>query len=127
MKSILINSQTREVKEVTLADILKDSYELIGNNCSMVETGEYINHTDALMIDEEGYFKEGLCGFFYNARFYYGNAVVWGMNPEDGENADCVVSVEDVLSKVQWMDANRANKIRERVINSPYTFTFQTY
>jgi hypothetical protein len=123
MKSILINSQTREVKEVTLANVLQDSYDLIGNGCSMVETGEYINHTDALIIDEEGYFKSALCGFFYNEHFYYGNAVVWGMNPDDGDNADCKVSVQEILSKIQWVDANNANKIRERVMNQPYTFT----
>jgi hypothetical protein len=120
MKSILINSQTREVKEVTLADVLKDSYALIG--CSMVETGEYINATDALMIDEEGYFNEGLCGFLYGENFYYGNAVIWGTNPEDGDNADCSVNVEDVLAQVEWVDMHKASLIRERVMNRPFTF-----
>jgi hypothetical protein len=120
MKSILINSQTREVKEVTLSDVLKDSYALIG--CSMVETGEYINATDALMIDEEGYFNEGLCGFFYGENFYYGNAVVWGLNPEDGDNADCSVNVEDILAQVEWVDMHKASLIRERVMNRPFTF-----
>lgn len=120
MKSIVINSQTREVKEVTLTDVLKDTYTHIG--CSMVETGEYINQTDALMIDEEGYFNEGLCGFFYGGKFYYGNAVIWGMNPEDGDNADCSVSVEDVVAQVEWVDMHKASLIRERVMNRPFTF-----
>ncbi len=120
MKSIVINSQNREVKEVTLADVLKDTYAHIG--CSMVETGEYINATDALMIDEEGYFNEGLCGFFFGDKFYYGNAVVWGTNPEDGDNADCSVSVEYVLAQVEWVDMHKASLIRERVMNRPFTF-----
>ncbi len=120
MKSILINSQNREVKEVTLANVLQDSYALIG--CSMVETGEYINQTDAIMIDEEGYFNEGLCGFFYGENFYYGNAVIWGMNPEDGDNADCSVSVEDILAQIEWVDTHKASVIRERVMNRPFTF-----
>lgn len=121
MKSILINSQTREVKEVTLADVLKDSYALIG--CSMVETGEYINQNDALMIDEEGYFKQGQCGFFYGENFYYGNAVIWGTNPEDGDNADCSVTAEQVLASIYWVDAQKANMVRERVMSRPFTFT----
>jgi hypothetical protein len=120
MKSIVINSQTREVKEVTLTDVLKDTYAHIG--CSRVETGEYINETDALMIDEEGYFNEGLRGFFYGENFYYGNAVVWGLNPNNGDNADCSVSVEDVLAQVEWVDTNKASFIRERVMNRPFTF-----
>jgi hypothetical protein len=121
MKSISINSENREVKEVTLADTLNDSYALIGNHCSMVQTGEYINPTDAIMVDEEGYFKEGLCGFFYGDNFYYGNAVVWGMNPEDGDDADCSVSAEDILSKIQWVDAYTAIRIRARVMSNPFT------
>jgi hypothetical protein len=120
MKSILINSATREVKEVTLADVLKDSYNLIG--CSMVETGEYINQNDALMIDEEGYFKQGQCGFFFGENFYYGNAVIWGTNPEDGDNADCSVTAEQVLASIYWVDAHKASLIRERVVNRPFTF-----
>ena len=123
MKSILINSETREVKEVTLTDTLKDSYALIGNNCSLVETGEYITRTNSLMIDEEGFFKQGLCGFFYGENFYYGNAVVWGMNPNNGDNADCSVSAEDITSKITWLDANVAESIRERIANRPFQFT----
>jgi|LakMenEpi03Aug12_release.lakeMendotaPanAssembly.Ray.scaffolds.fasta_scaffold127998_5 hypothetical protein len=123
MKSISINSENREVKEVTLVDTLNDSYAQIGNDCSMVQTGEYINRTDAIMVDEEGYFKEGLCGFFYGENFYYGNAVVWGMNPEDGDDADCSVKVEDILSKIQWVDANTAIRIRARIMSNPYTIT----
>lgn len=122
MKSILINSETREVKEVALTDVLKDSYALIGNNCSMVETGEYITRTNSLMIDEEGFFKQGLCGFFFGENFYYGNAVVWGMNPNNGDNADCSVSVEDITSKIVWLDANVAESIRERIANRPIQF-----
>jgi len=121
MKSILINSETREVKEVTLADVLKDSYAHIGNNCSMVQTGEYINQSNSLMVDEEGYFKQGLCGFFYGDNFYYGNAVVWGINRENGDNKDCSVSVERVLSQVKWIEPNIANSIRERIMNQPYS------
>ena len=122
MKSILINSENREVKEVTLSDVLKDSYAHIGNNCSMIETGEYINQSDALMIDEEGYFNEGLCGFFYGEHFYYGNAVIWGTDHNDGETIDCSVSVNDILAKVQWVDADRASIVRARVMNRPITF-----
>jgi hypothetical protein len=122
MKSILINSETLEVKEVTLANTLRDTYDLIGANCSLVETGEYISKSDALMINEEGYFNEGLCGFFYGENFYYGNAVVWGMNLKNGDNADCAVSVENVASKIQWVDAEIASRIRERVMNRPFTF-----
>ena len=122
MKSILINSETREVKEVTLTEVLKDTYELIGANCSLVETGEYISKSDTLMINEEGYFNEGLCGFFFGENFYYGNAVVWGMNRNSGDNADCSVSIEDVNSKIQWINADTSSRIRERVMNRPFTF-----
>lgn len=120
MKSILINSTTREVKEVTLADVLKDTYAHIG--CSMVETGEYINNSDALMIDEEGYFKEGQCGFFFEENFYYGNAIIWGTDIDDGDTIDCASSVEDIRSLIYWVDADKASIVRERIMNRPFTF-----
>lgn len=120
MKSILINSTTREVKEVTLADVLKETYAHIG--CSMVETGEYINNSDALMIDEEGYFKEGQCGFFFGENFYYGNAIIWGTDIDDGDTVDCISNVEDIRSLIYWVDADKASFIRQRVMSRPFTF-----
>jgi hypothetical protein len=123
MKSILINSETQEVKEVTLENVLTDSYNAIGNECGMVQIGDYINDCDTLMVDEEGYFKQGLKGFFYGDNFYYGNAVIWGCDYETGESIDCKCSVEEISGLVRFVDERNAEIIRERILNQP-TFMY---
>ena len=123
MKSILINSETQEVKEVTLENVLTDTYNAIANGCDMVQIGEYINDQDTLMVDEEGYFKEGLKGFFYGDSFFYGNAVVWGCDYETGESIDCKASIEEVTKLVRFVDVRQSAIIRERILNQP-TFMY---
>ena len=124
MKSILINSETQEVKEVTLENVLTDSYNAIGNDCGMVQIGDYINDCDTLMVDEEGYFKQGLKGFFYGDNFFYGNAVIWGCDYETGESIDCKTSVEEIRNLVRFVDQRNAQLIRERILNQPSVMYF---
>ena len=120
MKSILINAQEQTITEINLLkeNYLKDTYEAIGCDCSTVETGVYINESEAIMIDEEGYFKENLRGFTYDGRFFYGNAVVWNCDQE-GIAMPCESTIESIAALVTWVDRRKAENIRESVLNNP--------
>ena len=125
MKSILINAQTQEITEIVLSkeNYLKDTYLAIGNECTVVETGVYINEAEAIMIDEEGYFKEGLLGFTYDGRFFYGNAVIWNCDNE-GNAMSCESTIESIALHVQWVDAENSAMFRESVLDNPTIIYF---
>lgn len=116
MKSIFINAQNREVKEVAIgSNVLQETYDLIGNGCTYVESALYLRGNDALVVDEEGLYKQDLCGFFLFGNFYYGNGVVWGCDNE-GNNADCETSVQDVTSGVKWVSIEEATRIKNSLL-----------
>ena len=119
-KAIFINADTREITEVGFnGSVLQETYKLIGNDCSLVQTGAYFTGNDSLMVDEEGYFKEGLDGFYIHDKgFFYGNAVVWGCD-EEGESADCKTSIQEIKANIIWVDRVKCAPIREKVLNNP--------
>jgi hypothetical protein len=126
IKAIFINAQAREITEVMIPkdEMLRATYDLIGNDCSLVQTGAYFTGNDTLMIDEEGYFKEGLEGFFIEGSgFFYGNAVIWGAD-EEGDGADCETSVDTFKSSVIWIDKDKSAMVREDVLSKPTIISY---
>jgi hypothetical protein len=125
MKSILINAQNQTLSEINLnkGNSLKETYQAIGNDCSLVQTACYLSNREVIVVDEEGYFKEGLKGFYVkDVGFFYGNGVVWNCDA-DGEMTDCEISVAELQSKIEWVDEKTSSHIRERVLDEP-TMTF---
>jgi hypothetical protein len=125
MKSILINAQTEELSEINLnkPSVLEQTYKAIGNDCEIVQTACYLTDTEVIVVDEEGYFKENLKGFYIeNVGFFYGNGVVWNCD-ENGESTDCETSIEDLKSKITWVDETTSQHIRLRILENPM-FTF---
>jgi hypothetical protein len=116
MKSIFINAQTEEVKEVAIgSNVLQETYDLIGNGCDIVGGALYLRGNDLLVVDEEGFYKSNLQGFILYGNFYYGNGVIWGSD-NDGNNADCQTSVEDVVSGIQWLSTEEATKYKNNIL-----------
>ena len=123
VKAIFINSDKKEITEVNLSkkNTLRETYDLISNGCSLVQTGAYLNGNDSMMVDEEGYFKEGLSGFYLRGiGYFYGNAVVWGCDDE-GDSANCETEIEYIVNNVAWVDSNKSAYIRENVLDQPTT------
>lgn len=118
-KAIFINSKTREVKEVTLDEskVLAQTYDLIGNGCKLVESGMYLHGNDLLVVDEEGYFNKGLCGFYLFGHFFYGNGVVWGADDE-GINSDYITPINEVVAGIVWADESQAEQHRISVMGN---------
>ena len=121
-KSIFINAETREVVCVTLTDQLIDTYKMIG--CDYVEGSIYLEGNDLLVIDEEGLFKSDKSGFYFDDAFVYGNAMIWGAD-DDGDSADCKSDIDSVLLRINWVDKDMSEKIRNSRMNaSPIVFSW---
>jgi|688.fasta_scaffold300207_4 hypothetical protein len=131
-KVIFIDSENQKVTEVFIEknDCLKETYTMIGNGCHTVATAIYLHEhscPDTIMVDDEGYFVADSQGFRmtsldYEQMFIYGNAVIWGMD-EYGELDNVKTTLEEISSKIKWVDKHDAAIIRERVMNTPPIIT----
>lgn len=132
MKTILIDPHTQTVKEVAISEnaVLKETYKLL--NCSLVETICYLSNFDALIGDEEAHYNEKQTMGFYikygngDMGYVHGNAVVWGLDFETGDNADCNSDVEYIKSIVQFVDLETSQKISREIQDSPMQIFFRT-
>ena len=115
-KAIFINPETQTVSEVNLTNQLKETYSLIG--CNLVEGAINFGRNDLLVVDEEGMFNEGKCGFFIDGIFLYGNAVVWGADDE-GEADDVKITCEEICAQITWLNLEASQQIREIKLNQP--------
>jgi hypothetical protein len=121
VKSIFINAFTREITEVEIPtnNVLRETYRLVGNGCNLVQTGAYFKDGDSLMVDEEGYFKEGLDGFYIHDKgFFYGNGVIWGVNLNNGDSANCKTSIDEIKNNLIWVDKVKCAVMREKILNN---------
>jgi hypothetical protein len=104
MKAIFINSKNKEVKEVDIKGDLQSWYETIG--CDMVECALYFDDHDSIMVDEEGLFHSECNEFFFvegGHQPFAGNGLVVGTD-ENGETVGTKISLDEVKSKVKFMD-----------------------
>lgn len=104
MKAILIDAKNREVKEVEITGDLESWYETIG--CQMVECALYFDEHDSIMVDEEGLFNSECNEFFFvngGHQPFAGNGLVVGTD-DMGEAVDTKISLDEVKSKVKFMD-----------------------
>jgi hypothetical protein len=115
MKSIFINAETREVVSVDLNDQLKDTYQMM--NCHIVEAAMYLDKNDLLVVDEEGLFKSEKSGFYIDEVFVYGNGMIWGAN-DSGDSDDCKADVDFIHSRINWVDKEMSEQIRNSRLNS---------
>jgi hypothetical protein len=114
MKAWKIDADQKRIYLVDISDdkTLEQWYELIGNNCDMVETVCVDNNGDSLLCDEEGLFNPATRkGFIYEypgdqARFTIcGNGLLVGLNAETGDSEDVKAVEAEVLPRiVRWLD-----------------------
>jgi hypothetical protein len=132
MKSILINPHQQTILEVlvTADNVLKETYAML--NCSLVETVCYLPNFDAVIGDEEAHYNEKQTMGFYikngngQTMYVHGNAIVWGLNFDTGENDDCNSDVEYIKSLIEFVDFETSQAISEEIKNSPTQMFFTT-
>lgn len=115
MKSILIDVNNSEVKEVEINDknVLLEWYKTIG--CSLVTTGCYINeHDDAIMVDDEGLLNIGKDTRFFTYEGahqpFAGNGLVVGTS-DRGKTIAPQITIEEVRSKVKFYSLNEVKEL----------------
>lgn len=107
MKTVFIDSEKEQVKEIEIEDKLEEYYKHI--DCDLIETVyTTINGKPVVIIcDEEAALKDEVCkeGFILmmDGRFIIGNAIIVG--PEEDYFIDSPVSVEEVQQEIIWGEA----------------------
>lgn len=98
MRAILIDAHNCVVQEIDNKGDLDAIYRAI--NVEMIEVGYYNPETgDTMYIDEEGLINGTTVGFELFGRQYAGSGIIFGTNPETGDNAAAVIKLEDVKPK----------------------------
>lgn len=98
MRAILIDAKNRVVQEIENKGDLDSIYRAI--NVEMIEVGNYNPETgDTMYVDEEGLINGTTYGFELFGRQYAGSGIIFGTNPETGDNASAVMKLEDIDPK----------------------------
>lgn len=109
VKMILIDSEAREVKQITLEEdantpLFKAMQRQVDGLLAMAT---YLPNNDCVMVNDEGLFK--FRNFFIlkdYAQPLAGNGLVVGTDNE-GETVDAVSTVEDIEKSVQFIDIDK--------------------
>jgi hypothetical protein len=97
---------------------LKEVYHVI--DCDLVERAPLSNYgffdeDHDLLMDEEGLFKQ-TPGFFLSKVFVMGNAVIFGVNWEQGDWQNADIQVSSVIEKIVWLDTQTAHGLARQGI-----------
>jgi hypothetical protein len=123
VKCFKINVLDGSVEDVEIGG-LKDYYEAIGNDCSLIETGYILEGGDTVFVDEEGLFHENIGGFVLFDESYkavailHGNGIVIGMDDEGNEQAP-VTSIGSLRSRIGFVTAGMIQPVRDQRLNTP--------
>jgi len=103
MKAILINSKTKEVKEVEMGKDYREIYKQL--ECELFTIGAYLDKEDAIFVDDEGLMNGTDVFFTFEGAHqpFAGNGLIMGCDDE-GESVDCKVDIDEVKNKVKFYD-----------------------
>lgn len=102
MKTILINTETREVREIEIEKGLKAIYEAMG--VDMIEVATYLPNGDCIYVDEEGMFGLNAESVFFDVgahQPFVGNGLVIGTG-RNGNSASCKSTLEEIRKLVKF-------------------------
>ncbi len=103
MRAIFIDAEKHEVRDIeinfTEEGGFDEFYTKIGHGCNIVQA-TYFNKTEALIVDEEGHFRDIHFGFNVNGSHLMGNGIVIGNG--DREFTDTNLTAEQVRELVTF-------------------------
>jgi hypothetical protein len=101
IKVILIDPYEQKLELMQIESSLASYYKVLG--VDMIEAAYPIKPKkgEFLYLDEEGLYKEPLCGFHLEGypQPYMGKGIMLGSSP-DGEDMDCPLGIEDL--NITW-------------------------
>jgi hypothetical protein len=112
-KAIKIDVVNKELSYVRI-NHYSDIYREIGNNCELFCIPIQFDNEDCIYGDEEGLLKEVQGGYTMEGWAYplCGNAIVLGTD-EEGDSADCLTTIEELLPKIKWVSQKDAQEWQE--------------
>jgi len=119
-KAIVIDSAKRDVYAVSLGNDYKEIYPYIGPECTTFCCPVELENGDAMFADDEGLFHTIHGGFMMPDWRYpiVGNVVLLNTD-EDGESVSALSDIEDLKSKITWIDAHQANLWADYALGQP--------
>jgi len=100
MKAIFIDSENKEIKEIEVTG-LSDMQRCVNG---LIEQAVTIRN-NVIFVDEEGLFKHYEIWFSYDhSRPFAGNGLVIGYDLNTGDEIDTSMDIEEVKSKVTFLD-----------------------
>lgn len=115
MRVILINSETREVKEMEIDDADARQYRTYVTGLVSL-----VPNRDVLFIDRLSVHEDAQHYFIFLDRILPGNGVLFGEDPGDGEAAPARSTVEEIVamvgsaSRADLLDAKQKSETKER-------------
>lgn len=126
MKVLKIDVVAKTVTEIELGKGIKNIYAAIGNGCNLFCVPVEFDNGDSIYADDEALLQENVEGAFIMEGWDYpivGNALIIGVN-EEGDSSDCKTSLDDLFSKITFLDKDAAEQRKQDVFNSPKIVTF---
>jgi len=112
-KAVFIDVQNQSITEVEVPreERLKALYNQL--DCTMVQRTT-IDPDHDLIIDEEGLFKEDNPSFAMGGYLFVGNALIMGVNPEEGEWIDHDIDIERLKGAILYPNEEETRKIFDK-------------
>ena len=110
MKAILIDPETKTVKEIEIEKGIDAIYKAI--DCNIFTCPITYENNDCLYCDDEGLYKEDIIGGIIYPNWSYpivGKSIIIGTN-DDGESVDCKSTVDDIKKDLIWVSKERATE-----------------
>ena len=111
MRAIKIDAKNRTVEEIELdaKDTLKGMQTVVGGYIEVAHD----EGKNTLFVDEDGLNKNGNDFFTYEGAHqpFAGNGIFCGFNLNNGKTVKCNLKIEEVRSKVRFMDLQTVRKM----------------
>lgn len=115
LKALLIDSATKEIKEVVVKDYT-DLYKLLGNGCNNFAAPVELPNHDTLFVDDEGLYHCFKGGYKMKGWGYpiVGNGVLQGCNINTGNSINVKTTKEELEKMIIWVSVEECNAWADR-------------
>lgn len=124
MKAIFIDPSIRLIEQIDCQGKIQEMRDLMEVD---LVTAVRVTAKDTLWLDDEGLLKTEDQDYFLWAHesgaehgvfVYAGKGLILGSTP-DGDNADCVMTIDDVERRLRWMDREDGLAAANEILSHP--------
>lgn len=127
-KAIKINVETKTIEAIMLPKHFGEISKAIGNGCTLFCCPIVFDNDDTIYADDESLLRyDDIKGGFTMEGWKYpivGNAIVLGTDAE-GDSVDVKSDVDDLSSRIVFIDETMAKDYANEVMSKPPTILFR--